>query len=536
MAVKPSLSSPKIFTFALISVCLTLIFVTTIKFLEGTYEKHPKWILPIPVQKPSWYQVLETKIDVTRMKIGLVNVYSVEKEIKGLRGKAEVINVKFGRVNGSVRWTDLFPEWINEERLQKCPEIPMPRFEDYKDVNVVVARVPCRGSTDVFRLQVNLVVANLVVRNGWGNGRSYKEMHVVFIGSCEPMLEIFRCEDMLWHERHDAWVYKPDLRKLRQKVAMPVGTCQLAHPFDEPSQELQGRASNKTLRQPREAYVTIIHSSEAYVCGAIALAQSIKQFTSTKDLILLIDETISQKSLTGLRAAGWKTKKIKRIRSPHAEKNAYNEWNYSKLRIWQLVEYDKLIFIDSDFILLRNLDKFFTYPQLSAVGNSRHVFNSGLMLVEPSECTFKTLMQKTKTTGSYNGGDQGFLNEVFSWWHRWPAALNFLKDYLVVPDDKREVPKNVYTVHFLGMKPWKCYRDYDCNWDSLENQRFASDMAHTMWWKVYEKMPENLQHYCALDPQVETEIRMWRENAKNASFADGHWKIPVKDPRRSFLT
>lgn len=78
-------------------------------------------------------------------------------------------------------------------------------------------------------------------------------------------------------------------------------------------QELQGRASNKTLRQPREAYVTIIHSSEAYVCGAIALAQSIKQFTSTKDLILLIDETISQKSLTGLRAAGWKTKKIKRI-------------------------------------------------------------------------------------------------------------------------------------------------------------------------------------------------------------------------------
>lgn len=301
-------------------------------------------------------------------------------------------------------------------------------------------------------------------------------------------------------------------------------------------QELQGRASNKTLRQPREAYVTIIHSSEAYVCGAIALAQSIKQFTSTKDLILLIDETISQKSLTGLRAAGWKTKKIKRIRSPHAEKNAYNEWNYSKLRIWQLVEYDKLIFIDSDFILLRNLDKFFTYPQLSAVGNSRHVFNSGLMLVEPSECTFKTLMQKTKTTGSYNGGDQGFLNEVFSWWHRWPAGLNFLKDYLVVPDDKREVPKNVYTVHFLGMKPWKCYRDYDCNWDSLENQRFASDMAHTMWWKVYEKMPENLQHYCALDPQVETEIRMWRENAKNASFADGHWKIPVKDPRRSSLT
>lgn len=232
MAAKPSLSCPKIFTFALISLCLALIFVTTIKFLEGTYEKHPKWILPIPVQKPSWYQVLESKISATRMKIGLVNVYSVEKEIKGLQEEAELIDIKFHRVNESIRWTDLFPEWINEERPQKCPEIPMPRFEDYKGINVVVARVPCGGSTDVFRLQVNLVVANLLVRNGWENRSTYYEMHVVFIGSCEPMLEIFRCDDLLWHERH-AWVYKPDLQRLKQKVVMPVGTCQLAHPFDE---------------------------------------------------------------------------------------------------------------------------------------------------------------------------------------------------------------------------------------------------------------------------------------------------------------
>ena len=131
----------------------------------------------------------------------------------------------------------------------------------------------------------------------------------------------------------------------------------------------------------REAYVTVLHSSETYVCGAIALAQSILQTNSTKDLILLADDSISPKSIRGLKAAGWKIKLIERIRSPHAKKGAYNEYNYSKLRIWQLTEYDKVIFIDADLIVLKNLDKFFSYPQLSAVGNDKYMFNSGLILI-----------------------------------------------------------------------------------------------------------------------------------------------------------
>ena len=73
-------------------------------------------------------------------------------------------------------WRDFFLEWIDEDEkwaLPKCPEIPLPRKEDYKDLDVVIARTPCdkvkenKGIRDVFRLQVNLVVANLVVRNGW---------------------------------------------------------------------------------------------------------------------------------------------------------------------------------------------------------------------------------------------------------------------------------------------------------------------------------------------------------------------------------
>ena len=290
---------------------------------------------------------------------------------------------------------------------------------------------------------------------------------------------------------------------------------------------------NYAINKPREAYATILHSSEAYVCGAIALAQSITQTGSTKDLVLLADNSITSRSLQGLRAAGWKIKHIERIRSPNAKKNAYNEWNYSKLRLWQLTEYDKIIFIDADLIVLNNMDSLFVYPQLSAVGNNRVLFNSGIMVVEPSECMFQTLMEKSQTMVSYNGGDQGFLNEVFTWWHRWPRRLNFLK--IFKEKNEHEIPANVYAIHYLGVKPWMCYRDYDCNWDKLDHHPFASDSAHRRWWEVYDAMPEGLWGYCGLTKKKDERIRKWRKIAQKKNLSDGHWKMEVRDPRQKML-
>jgi len=287
------------------------------------------------------------------------------------------------------------------------------------------------------------------------------------------------------------------------------------------------------LRVPKLAYVSILHSSEAYVCGAIALAQSILQSNTNfpNDLILLVDKSIGPESITGLKAAGWKIKRIKRILNPFAQRGAYNEWNYSKLRMWQLTSYEKIIFIDSDLVLLNNLDHLFVYPQLSAAPNEKVLFNSGLMVIEPSQCMFQKMMNKTFKVRSYNGGDQGFLNEMFTWWHRLPAKVNQLKCFKV-KDEKHEVPEDVYAIHYLGLKPWMCYRDYDCNWDMQDHHVFASDYAHMRWWQVYDAMPKELQSYCGLTREMNERIVQWRRIARNSSLSDGHWKIKVEDPRK----
>ncbi|KAL7235165.1 hypothetical protein ACSBR1_018622 [Camellia fascicularis] len=563
MAVKQTSSKIKPFTLSFLFLSLILFLLLTLNFQPrlphqddiGLLLRHYEYpeVTLLPANKtPRWYSVVAQEAKRRKIKVGLVNVDDHQglgqNDEQFLHGLADMITIGFDRVDDDLRWEDFFPEWIDEDEkwaAPSCPEIPMPRFEEYGEMDVVVARVPCGGDgggdgggvRNVFRLQVNLMVANLLVRSGWENNQD-RTVYAVFIGSCGPMWEIFRCDDMLWNEG-EYWVYKPDLRRLKQKVIMPLGSCQLAPPYSEPGREVWRRyashsVQNITPQRPREAYVTILHSSETYVCGAIALAQSIIQTNSTKDLVLLADDSISRRSLQGLRAAGWKVKHIDRIRSPYARKDAYNEWNYSKLRVWELTNYDKVIFIDADLIVLKNMDGFFVYPQLSAIGNDKFLFNSGVMLVEPSKCTFETLMEKRYRVASYNGGDQGFLNEMFTWWHRWPSKVNHLK--ISVGDNNKVhdqmIPENIYTIHYLGLKPWMCYVDYDCNWDMLDRHRYASDAAHQRWWQVYKAMPKRLHSYCALSEGMDARIRKWRKRAKGANFPDGHWKIKVKDPRR----
>ncbi|GMI65345.1 Glucuronic Acid Substitution of Xylan 4, plant glycogenin-like starch initiation protein 4 [Hibiscus trionum] len=550
MAAKTLHSNQKLFTLSL--VFLSFLLLTLISFFGSKHNVVDTLKLEMDqsnqeFENPRWFDLIQKEFDGNqKIKVGFVNFNNEEEgqlRVHGYGSIVSTVHVHFDRVSKTRKWEDFFPVWINEDPkspLPTCPEIPLPRPEKrYRDLDVVVARVPCEGWTskvgmrDVFRLQVNLVVATLLVRSGWATGPRDKkrEVYAVLVDDCGPMPEIFRCDDLLRKEGNH-WVFKPELRRLKQKLLMPLGTCQIAYPFGKTDDAKQNKVENNQFNH-REAYVTVLHSSEAYVCGAISLAQSIIRTNSTKDLLLLHDGYISPKSLTALRSAGWKTLQIERIRSPFAEKGSYNEWNYSKLRIWILALYHKVVFIDSDLLVLKNLDSLFLYPQLSAAANDKTRFNSGIMVIEPSLCTFEDLMAKSFKLDSYNGGDQGFLNEVFTWWHRLPSHVNFLKYFEGNrSSDHETIPDDVSAIHYLGWKPWMCYRDYDCNWDSKERQVFASDKAHEKWWQVYDEMPERLQQYCRLTPRTDRRIKKSRKIAKNLRLPDEHWKIGVTDPRQ----
>ncbi|XP_060199457.1 UDP-glucuronate:xylan alpha-glucuronosyltransferase 2 isoform X1 [Lycium barbarum] len=481
------------------------------------------------------------------MKIGMVNMEG--EDVSEWKVHGQIIKVNFEKVSDLLEWKDLFPEWIDEEEEMdgnECPEIPMPDFNNYSYMDIIVVKLPCNypeegWGKDVYRLQVNLVAANLVVKRGKRDLKNGK-MKLIFLSKCRPMVDMFRCEELKKKEG-DWWYYKTDMEKLAQKVSLPIGSCNLALPLwgkeiNEVYDISNIESSTKIAR--REAYATVLHSSETYVCGAITLAQSLLRTGTKRDLILLLDNSISEPKRDALTRAGWKLRFIKRIRNPKAEKNTYNEYNYSKFRLWQLTNYEKIIFIDADIIVLRNIDILFHFPQMTATGNDASIFNSGIMVIEPSNCTFKMFMQRTKEIVSYNGGDQGFLNEVFVWWHRLPRRVNFLKNFW--SNNSNEIslknqlfgadPPKVYAIHYLGLKPWVCYRDYDCNWDIGDQRVYASDVAHKTWWKLHDSMDETLQKFCGLTERRKIELEWDRKLAGKKGFKDEHWRINVTDPRK----
>ncbi|XP_039829714.1 UDP-glucuronate:xylan alpha-glucuronosyltransferase 2-like isoform X2 [Panicum virgatum] len=496
-----------------------------------------------------------------RLRMGLVNIGREDVLALGVEGEA--VRVDLERVSDVFRWSDLFPEWIDEEEEDEgpsCPELPMPDFSRYDgEVDVVVASLPCNRTApggwnrDVFRLQVHLAAARMAARKGRRDGGG--AVRVVLRSECEPMMDLFRCDEAAGREG-DWWMYRVDVERLEEKLRLPVGSCNLALPLwgsggihevllNNVSEEQAAAAAPSPTttgrRRPRrEAYATVLHSSDTYLCGAIVLAQSIRRSGSTRDLVLLHDHTVSKPALRALSAAGWSPRRIKRIRNPRAARGAYNEYNYSKFRLWQLTEYERVVFVDADILVLRNLDALFGLPQLAAVGNDGPLFNSGVMVVEPSACTFEALVRQRRTVRSYNGGDQGFLNEVFVWWHRLPRRVNYLKNFWANTTGERALkerlfradPAEVWAIHYLGMKPWTCYRDYDCNWNVADQRVYASDEAHARWWQVYDRMGEPMRGPCRLSERRKVEIAWDRHVAQERAFADQHWRINITDPRK----
>lgn len=123
------------------------------------------------------------------------------------------------------------------------------------------------------------------------------------------------------------------------------------------------------------------------------------------------------------------------------------------------------------------------------------------------------------------------MNEVFTWRHWLPARLNWMKFFLK-PSNDRQPPSDAYAIHYLGLKPWTCYGDFDCNWDVEERQIFASEGGHRLWWEVYDAMPEMLRAVCGISKERDVMLRKWREKGRRSGLRGSRWNKEIHDPRQ----
>ncbi|KAK6130881.1 hypothetical protein DH2020_035356 [Rehmannia glutinosa] len=495
------------------------------------------------------------------MKIGMVNID--DEDVFEWKPHGEIIRVSFEQVSDVLEWKDLFPEWIDEEEEidgPSCPEIPMPDFDKYEKMDMIVAKLPSKApeggwNRDVFRLQVHLVVANLAARRGRWDWKG--NMKVVFLSKCMPMVEIFRCDELVRREG-DWWYYSPEMGKLKQKVSLPVGSCNLAMPlwgkavnpfksFDDMScrnQRSLRRFQNQKPRHQNDTKKRSLRNSSPFLrslrlrrnnpCPKPAPNPNPTRPNPPPRHLNLPTQT--RRPFPG------------RVEPPVHQTDPKPE---SREKLLQRIQLQQVPAMAAHRLRQNHIHRLrrrrfaqprrpFQFPPNVGHGQRRIDLQFGHNGDRAVELHVPHANEPQERDRLVQWGRSGFLNEVFVWWHRLPRRVNFLKNFWSNSSNEATVknqlfgsdPPKLYSIHFLGLKPWLCYRDYDCNWDIPSQRVYASDVAHARWWRVYDAMDEALKGFCGLPEYRKIELEWDRKKARKLGLEYRHWKINVTDPRR----
>jgi hypothetical protein len=186
------------------------------------------------------------------------------------------------------------------------------------------------------------------------------------------------------------------------------------------------------LSTERFAYVTLVNNAR-YVELCSVLAASLHASGAQHPLLVLaLPEAL--RSDTGVDALrlmpGVTVLPIRPLPITPNIKLDQPHWLFAfcKLRIWQLTDYSRLVYIDGDSLVLRNLDYLFTIPLPPgriAAARDVHACNqtlalvhmmSSLMVLSPSQEIFAGLLAMMPRS-RWNNGDQQLIRAYFSRQH-----------------------------------------------------------------------------------------------------------------------
>jgi alpha-N-acetylglucosamine transferase len=235
------------------------------------------------------------------------------------------------------------------------------------------------------------------------------------------------------------------------------------------------------------AYVTLVTNAD-YAKGAVALVRSLVLTGTKADIVVMHTGGVLPEALAPVAALGARLAPVvllptstafnerhSRARQHEAapfikgEKPAFHTPldNFAKLRLWQLAGYEKIVFLDADVLVLRNIDRLFSYPEFSAAPNvyeslaDFHRLNSGVFVACPSEAIFSAMLERLDRPGAFwRRTDQTFLQEFFPDWHGLPVFFNMLQ-YVWFNLPELWDWKSISVLHYQYEKPWEDHAKAD---------------------------------------------------------------------------
>lgn len=234
------------------------------------------------------------------------------------------------------------------------------------------------------------------------------------------------------------------------------------------------------------AWITLL-STPNYLPGVAGLAASLQEVGTALPLVVAlgagmdrdIERTLARMPGVSkvLRLDGSASAGVKRNGEGH-----YWDRTFEKLEIFGLEEFSKLVYLDSDMLVLAPMDELFDAPHMAAVDAGRFVesgwirLNSGLMVIVPDKALpqriagcFDAAAREAAKAGRSALGDQDLINSYYADWPRAGAHLDQgynvffeqLEAYLrsgqyALPDTRAPGASHpIKIVHFTGPhKPW----------------------------------------------------------------------------------
>nr|XP_036668879.1 glycogenin-1 isoform X1 [Drosophila suzukii] len=247
------------------------------------------------------------------------------------------------------------------------------------------------------------------------------------------------------------------------------------------------------------AWVTLT-TNDTYSLGALVLAHSLRRAKTAHQLAVLVTPTVSPAMRDRLKEVYNVVQEVNVLDSQDAANLALLSRpelgvTFTKLHCWRLVQFEKCVFLDADTLVLQNCDELFEREELSAAPDVSwpDCFNSGVFVFRPSVDTFSQITEFAVKNGSFDGGDQGLLNQFFGDWatadikKHLPFVYNVTAyaSYCYLPAFKQFRDK-IKILHFAGkLKPWLIQFNSETKLASV-----SSDYAHAqdliqLWWNIF---------------------------------------------------
>lgn len=177
----------------------------------------------------------------------------------------------------------------------------------------------------------------------------------------------------------------------------------------------------------QKTYLTVL-SSESYLPGVVILRNSLLKHCSIGLTVLCTDD-LDDKVFMALSRLGIPYVVMHDNVLPEAIKNApqeertrkFGEWErtFFKLRMFELIQFEKIVYLDSDMIVVGNIDELFDRPNMSAVPDSLFYckessdINSGTLVFVPREGFVEQIQSDILAQwnkGGYPFGDQEIIS------------------------------------------------------------------------------------------------------------------------------